>query len=84
MAEIVESAVRDLIPYARNPRKNDAVVDQMAASIRRLENMNPLPPEQGDVYLIPLNMVQAGSAGKTSGAVIESSGPSASSGQGST
>jgi hypothetical protein len=24
--------------------------------------MNPLPPEQGDVYLIPLNMVQAGTA----------------------
>ncbi len=22
--------------------------------------MNPLPPEQGVVYLIPLNMVQAG------------------------
>jgi hypothetical protein len=55
-----------------------------ASDIRRLENMNPLPPEQGDVYLIPLNRVQAGSAGKTSGAVIESSGPSASSGQGST
>jgi ParB-like chromosome segregation protein Spo0J len=34
MAEIVERAVRDLIPYARNPRKNDAIVDQMAASIR--------------------------------------------------
>jgi ParB-like chromosome segregation protein Spo0J len=34
MAEIVECAVRELIPYARNPRKNDAVVDQMAASIR--------------------------------------------------
>jgi hypothetical protein len=34
MTEIVDRAVRDLIPYARNPRKNDAVVDQMAASIR--------------------------------------------------
>ena len=34
MAEIVERAVGDLIPYARNPRINDAVVDQMAASIR--------------------------------------------------
>jgi hypothetical protein len=34
MAEIVERAVRDLIAYARNPRKNDAVVDQMTASIR--------------------------------------------------
>jgi HK97 family phage portal protein len=33
-----------------------------ANDIRRMENMNPLPPEQGDVYLIPLNMVPAGSA----------------------
>jgi len=33
-----------------------------ANDIRRLENMNPLPPEQGDVYLIPLNMVPAGTA----------------------
>jgi ParB-like chromosome segregation protein Spo0J len=34
MTEIVERATKDLVPYARNPRKNDAVVDQMAASIR--------------------------------------------------
>lgn len=34
MVEIVERAVKDFVPYARNPRKNDAVVDQMAASIR--------------------------------------------------
>ena len=33
-----------------------------ANDIRRLENMNPLPPEQGDVYLIPLNMMPAGTA----------------------
>ncbi len=38
-----------------------------ANDIRRLENMNPLPPEQGDVYLIPLNMVPAGTAGTESG-----------------
>jgi hypothetical protein len=25
MTEIVERAVQDLVPYARNPRKNDAV-----------------------------------------------------------
>ncbi len=31
-----------------------------ANDIRRLENMYPLPPEQGDVYLIPLNIVPAG------------------------
>jgi len=34
MTGIVERATEDLVPYARNPRKNDAVVDQMAASIR--------------------------------------------------
>ena len=33
-----------------------------ANDIRRMENMNPLPPEEGDVYLIPLNMVPAGAA----------------------
>ena len=55
-----------------------------ANDIRRLENMNPLPPEQGDVYLIPLNMVQAGSAGNTTGAMVESSSPSIASKQGST
>ncbi len=43
-----------------------------ANDIRRLENMNPLPPEQGDVYLIPLNMVQSGSAAKTTGEKVES------------
>lgn len=33
-----------------------------ANDIRRLENMNPLPSEQGEVYLIPLNMVPAAKA----------------------
>src|SRR5256886_8756694 len=31
---IVIRPTSSLIPYARNPRKNDAVVDQMVASIR--------------------------------------------------
>lgn len=35
-----------------------------ANDIRRMENMNPLPDEQGDVYLVPLNMVPAGAAGE--------------------
>ncbi len=30
-----------------------------ANDIRRLENMNPLPDRQGDLYLVPLNMVPA-------------------------
>lgn len=31
-----------------------------ANDIRELENMNPLPGEAGDIYLQPLNMIQAG------------------------
>src|SRR5688500_3483184 len=31
---IVVRPVSSLVPYARNPRKNDAVVDRMCASIR--------------------------------------------------
>ena len=30
-----------------------------ANDVRRLENMNPLPDEQGDVYYIPMNMIPA-------------------------
>lgn len=30
-----------------------------ANDIRELENMNPLPGKQGDIYLVPLNMVNA-------------------------
>ena len=41
MAEIVERAVRDLVPYARNPRKNDAVVDPMAASKSAARSSGP-------------------------------------------
>jgi len=35
-----------------------------ANDIRRLEDMNPLPGEEGDIYLVPLNMQDAGSAGE--------------------
>lgn len=33
-----------------------------ANEIRELENMNPMPPESGDVYLHPMNMMPAGQA----------------------
>jgi hypothetical protein len=36
-----------------------------ANDIRRRENMNPLPGEQGDIYLVPMNMVPADQAGET-------------------
>lgn len=35
-----------------------------ADDIRELENMNPLPDGQGKVYLVPLNMIPASSAGE--------------------
>ncbi len=34
-----------------------------ADDIRRMENMNPLPGDQGDMYLVPLNMIPAEQAG---------------------
>jgi len=36
-----------------------------ANDIRELENMNPLPDNQGDIYLIPMNMIPAGEASMT-------------------
>lgn len=35
-----------------------------ADEIRQRENMNPLPDGQGEVYLVPLNMIPAGQAGE--------------------
>jgi HK97 family phage portal protein len=35
-----------------------------ADDIREMENMNPLPDNQGEMYLVPLNMVSAKNAGQ--------------------
>ena len=35
-----------------------------ADDVRRLENMNPLPEGQGDIYMVPLNMIPAGQLGE--------------------
>jgi hypothetical protein len=73
MAEIVERAVRDLIPYARNPRKNEAVVDQMAASIR--VSFTKIPPGlkgstfqafEADAFVCDFNNFSSRSAGERS------------------
>jgi HK97 family phage portal protein len=37
-----------------------------ANDIKEIENENPLPGEQGDIYLVPMNMVDAKNAGKVS------------------
>jgi HK97 family phage portal protein len=34
-----------------------------ANDVREFENMNPLPDEQGDIYMVPLNMVPASEIG---------------------
>lgn len=36
-----------------------------ANDIREMENMNPLPGEEGDIYLVPLNMIPASVAAQT-------------------
>jgi len=36
-----------------------------ANDIRELENMDPLAPEQGDIYYVPMNMLPAGTAQET-------------------
>jgi hypothetical protein len=45
--QISYRAVRDLIPYARNPRKNDQAVDRMVAAIREYGFAIPLLVRQG-------------------------------------
>ncbi|AZF90291.1 MAG: portal protein [Phage 5P_3] len=39
-----------------------------ADDIRELENMNPLPDGQGEIYLVPMNMTPADQAGKADAA----------------
>lgn len=41
-----------------------------ADDIREIENMNPLPDETGNVYLVPMNMVDANKLGETTQAPI--------------
>jgi HK97 family phage portal protein len=41
-----------------------------ADDIRRKENMNPLPDGKGDIYLVPLNMVEAGTQPPVSGGAV--------------
>jgi HK97 family phage portal protein len=38
-----------------------------ANDVQEKENGNPLPGEQGDIYLVPLNTIPAGQVGETSG-----------------
>jgi len=42
MLKIEYIKITDLIPYANNPRKNDAAVDKVAESIREFGFKNPI------------------------------------------
>lgn len=49
---IVERAVAHLIPYARNPRKNDASVDSVAASIKEFGFKQPIVVDAQGVVVV--------------------------------
>ena len=42
-----------------------------ANDVRELENMEPLPDKQGDIYMIPMNMIPAGVAQETKSLIEE-------------
>lgn len=42
MVKVVAMAVKDLIPYANNPRNNEQAVDTVAKSIKEFGFVNPI------------------------------------------
>lgn len=51
MREIVTLALKDIIPYERNPRKNDAAVDDVAESIRQVGYRQRIIVDENNVIL---------------------------------
>lgn len=49
--EIVEKRVKDLIPYERNPRKNDGAVEYVANSIKEFGFKNPIVIDRDGVIV---------------------------------
>lgn len=49
--KVVDVPVSDLIPYARNPRKNDASVDSVAASIKEFGFKQPIVVDKDRVVV---------------------------------
>ena len=45
--KVVEKPLSDIIPYARNPRKNDQTIDGLAASIREFGITQPIVVDEG-------------------------------------
>lgn len=51
MKEIVTLALKDIIPYERNPRKNDAAVDDLVESIRQVGYRQRIVVDENNVIL---------------------------------
>lgn len=51
MREIVTLKLGDIIPYERNPRKNDAAVDDLAESIRQVGYRQRIVVDENNVIL---------------------------------
>lgn len=51
MREIVTLAIKDIVPYERNPRKNDAAVDDVAESIRQVGYRQRIIVDENNVIL---------------------------------
>ncbi len=51
MKEFVTLALKDIIPYERNPRKNDAAVDDVAESIRQVGYKQHIIVDENNVIL---------------------------------
>ena len=74
-APAVAWPIERLIPYARNPRKNDAAVDRMAASIREFRFKIPvLARSNGDVVDGHLRLKAATKLGITEVRVVLATG----------
>ena len=51
MFNIIEMAISDVIPYENNPRKNEAAVDSVAASIHEFGFKNPIIVDSENVII---------------------------------
>lgn len=49
--QIIEMDIRDLIPYENNPRRNDAAVDKVAASIQEFGFKVPIIVDKDNVIV---------------------------------
>lgn len=49
--EFVTLAVKDIVPYDNNPRKNDEAVKDVIESIKQCENLDPIEVDEDNVIL---------------------------------